>query len=153
MIINTRFQVDAPVDTVWRSMLDVKLVAQCVPGAELTELIDDRTFAGKLGVKLGPIEVAYRGRLNLVEVDEAAHRVRMRADGSEARGRGGAAATVTTQLQTVEGKTAVDMQSDVSVTGIVAQFGRTAIMQEVANKMAERFARCLEQKLKAGHPA
>jgi carbon monoxide dehydrogenase subunit G len=151
--ITTRFQVDAPIETVWQSMLDVRLVAGCVPGAELTELIDERTFTGKLGVKLGPIEVAYRGRLHLDEIDEASHRVRMRADGSEARGRGGAAATITTQLLSAEGKTAVDMQSDVAVTGIVAQFGRTAIMQEVANRMAERFARCLEQKLKAGRPA
>ena len=153
MTITTRFQVDAPIDTVWRSMLDVHLVAGCVPGAELTELIDERTFSGKLGVKLGPIEVAYRGRLQLEEIDEGAHRVRMRADGSETRGRGGAAATVTTELREVDGKTAVDMQSDVAVSGIVAQFGRTAIMQEVANRMADRFARCLEQKLQAGHPA
>ena len=74
--------------------------------------------------------------------------MRLRAEGNESRGRGGASATVTASLREVDGRTAVTMASDVAVTGIVAQFGRSAIMQEVAQRMAQRFASCLEQELR-----
>ena len=149
MILTNRFAVDAPLDAVWRHLLDVPKVASCVPGATLTKVIDDHTYEGKIGIKLGPIDVGYQGRVSLEEVDEAAHRVRLKAEGNESRGRGGAFATVTSQLFTEQGRTIVTMESDVAVTGVVAQFGRSAIMQEVSSRMADRFARCLEQALKA----
>jgi uncharacterized protein len=153
MILKNRFAVDAPLDAVWRHLLDVPKVANCVPGAQLTKVIDDRTYEGKIGIKLGPIDVGYGGRVFLEEVDEAAHRVRLNAQGSESRGRGGASATVTGQLHTEQGQTIVVMESDVAVTGLVAQFGRSALMQEVSSRMADRFAKCLEQALKAETPA
>ena len=148
MIITTSFEVAAPLADVWSQVLDVPTIAHCVPGAELTEVVDDRTYAGKIEVKLGPIAVAYRGRLRIEAVDDATHEVRLRAEGNESRGRGGASATVTASLREVDGRTAVTMASDVAVTGIVAQFGRSAIMQEVAQRMAQRFASCLEQELR-----
>ncbi len=153
MIISTRFEVEAPIDAVWRHMLDVQKVAHCVPGAQLTEVIDERTYAGKIGVKLGPIDVGYRGRVHLEEVDEQVHRVRLKAEGSETRGRGGVFATVTSELHDEGGKTVVSTESDIAVTGLVAQFGRSAIMQEVAQRMARHFATCLEQAIKAAQPA
>lgn len=153
MIINTSFQVAAPIGTVWSRLLDVPTVARCVPGAELTEVLDDRTYAGKIEVRLGPIAVGYRGRLHIEGIDEAAHEMRLKAEGNESRGRGGASATVRTNLTEVEGKTAVSVVSDVAVSGIVAQFGRSGIMQEVAQRMAQRFASCLEQELKASRTA
>jgi uncharacterized protein len=147
--ITTSFEVAAPLAEVWAHMLDVPQVARCVPGAELTEVVDERTYAGKVEVKLGPIAVGYGGRLRIEAVDEAAHQVRLRAEGNESRGRGGASATVTATLKEVDGRTEVNMVSEVAVSGIVAQFGRSAIMQEVAQRMAKRFASCLEQQLKA----
>jgi uncharacterized protein len=149
VILNTSFEVDAPLAVVWATMLDVQQIAHCVPGATLTEVIDERTYAGKIEVKLGPIAVGYGGRVHLDEIDEGAHTVKLRAEGNESRGRGGATATVTTTLSEVGGKTAVSMQSDVAVSGLVAQFGRSAIMQEVSQRLAQRFANCLEQELKA----
>jgi uncharacterized protein len=147
--ITTSFQVAAPLATVWAHLLDVPAVARCVPGAELTEVVDESTYAGKVEVKLGPIAVGYRGRLRIEAIDEAAHEVRLRAEGNESRGRGGASATVTASLKEVDTSTEVTMVSEVAVSGIVAQFGRSAVMQEVAQRMAKRFAACLEQDLKA----
>lgn len=149
MILTTAFEVAAPLRVVWSQMLDVPRIAHCVPGAQLTEVIDDRTYAGKIEVKLGPIAVGYRGRLHIEAVDEATHTVKLRAEGNESRGRGGASATVTARLREVGEKTAVTMESDVAVSGLVAQFGRSSIMQEVAQRMAQRFASCLEQELRA----
>ncbi|HYM50328.1 MAG TPA: SRPBCC family protein [Candidatus Limnocylindrales bacterium] len=149
MILTTTFQVDAPLSPVWTYMLDVPRIAHCVPGAQLTEVIDERTYAGKIEVKLGPIGVAYKGRLHLEEVDEEAHTVKLRAEGNESRGRGGASARVKASLSEADGKTTVIMESDVAVSGLVAQFGRSAIMQEVSQRLAQRFANCLEQELRA----
>jgi uncharacterized protein len=149
VILTTNFNVDAPLSVVWAQMNDVPRIAHCVPGAKLTEVIDERTYAGKIEVKLGPIGVAYAGRVHIEAIDEATHTVKLRAEGNESRGRGGASATVTASLSEVEGKTAVTMQSEVAVSGLVAQFGRSSIMQDVSQKMAERFASCLEQELKA----
>lgn len=149
MNITTSFEVAAPLAAVWAHMLDVPTVARCVPGAELTEVVDERTYAGKVEVKLGPIAVGYKGRVRIEAIDEEAHEVRLRAEGNESRGRGGASATVTASLKEIDGRTEVTMVSEVAVSGIVAQFGRSAIMQEVAQRMAKRFAACLEQELRA----
>ena len=86
-------------------------------------------------------------------MDEATHTVRIKADGAETRGRGGASATMTAQLQPSDKGTSVVMNTDLSVSGVVAQFGRTGIMQEVAQRMAQRFANCVDQELKTAAPA
>jgi len=149
VIITTSFQVDAPLDVVWRHLLDVPAIAPCVPGAQLTSVIDDRTYEGKIQVKLGPITVDYKGQVKIDEIDETAHTVNLKANGVESRGRGGAAATVRSELHAEGGRTVVTMQSDVAVSGLVAQFGRSAIMQDVSQRLAQQFASCLEQQLKA----
>jgi carbon monoxide dehydrogenase subunit G len=153
MVITTRFQLAVPVDTAWAYLLDVQKVAQCVPGASLTEVIDEKTYAGKIGVKLGPIAVGYKGRITLESVDPTSHTVQIKGQGSEDRGRGGATATMTAQLEANGEGTSVVMNTDLAVSGIVAQFGRSSIMQEVAQRMTQRFASCVEQQLKAAAPA
>jgi carbon monoxide dehydrogenase subunit G len=153
MVITTRFELAVPVDTAWAYLLDVQKVAQCVPGASLTEVIDEKTYAGKIGVKLGPIAVGYKGRITLESVDPASHTVQIKGQGSEDRGRGGATATMTAQLEANGEGTSVVMNTDLAVSGIVAQFGRSSIMQEVAQRMTQRFASCVEQQLKAAAPA
>jgi uncharacterized protein len=153
MVITTRFDLAAPVDEAWAYLLDVQKIAHCVPGASLTEVIDDKTYAGKIEVKLGPIALGYKGRITMESVDPATHTVRVKGEGAEDRGRGGASATMTAQLEANGGGTRVVMNTDLAVSGIVAQFGRSAIMQEVAQRMTQRFASCVEQQLKAATPA
>lgn len=153
MIITTSFTVDAPLDVVWRHLLDVPTIAPCVPGAQLTSVIDDHTYEGKIQVKLGPITVDYKGQVQIDAIDEAAHTVNLKANGVESRGRGGAAATVHSEMHAEAGRTVVTMQSDVAVSGLVAQFGRSAIMQDVSQRLAQQFANCLEQQLQASSVA
>ncbi len=153
MVITTRFELAAPIEAAWAYLLDVPKIAHCVPGASLTEVIDDKTYAGKVEIKLGPIGVSYKGQITIQNMDEAAHTVSIRAEGSETRGRGAASATMTAQLEPSAKGTAVVMNTDLAVSGLVAQFGRTGIMQEVAQRMAQRFASCVDQELKAATPA
>jgi carbon monoxide dehydrogenase subunit G len=153
MVITTRFQLSVPVEAAWAYLLDVPKIAHCVPGASLTEVIDDKTYEGKVEVKLGPIGVSYKGQITIESMDEATHTVAVKAAGNETRGRGGASATMTAQLQPSATGTDVIMTTDLSVSGVVAQFGRTGIMQEVAQRMAQRFANCVDQELKAAAPA
>ena len=153
MIITTRFEVGAPIEAAWAYLLDVPKIAHCVPGASLTNVIDDKTYEGKVEVKLGPIGVSYKGKIMIESMDETTHTVHVKAEGAESRGRGGASATVAAQLQPTDKGTAVVMTTDLAVSGVVAQFGRTGIMQEVAQRMAQRFASCVDQELKAATPA
>lgn len=148
MLITTRFELGAPIDAAWAYLLDVQKVAACVPGGSVTQVIDDHTYEGKIEVRVGAIALGYKGRVTL-EVDEPSKSVVIKAQGLESRGRGGASATSTAKLTPNGNGTSVEMNTDLAVTGIVAQFGRSGIMQEVAQRLAQRFANCIDQQLKA----
>lgn len=148
MEFTNSFTVLAPLSEVWTFMLDAQEVAPCVPGAQITETIDERHYKGTVKVKLGAVQMNYRGEMEL-DPDEAARRIILRAKGSELRGSGGASGTVTTFLvEGPDGGTEVNIHSQIDVTGRVAQFGR-GIMQDVANRLIREFAQCLEQKIVA----
>jgi carbon monoxide dehydrogenase subunit G len=146
MDFTNRFTVNVPLERVWEYMIDAEKVTPCVPGAALTETIDQTHYKGTVKVKLGAVQMSYRGELEM-EPDEAAHTIVLHAKGTEVRGSGGASGTVTTQLTaTDDGGTTIEMASHVDVTGRVAQFGR-GIMQDVANRLVKDFAGCLEAQL------
>src|SRR3981081_3014641 len=125
MVITTRFELGAPVEAAWAYLLDVPKIAHCVPGASLTDVVDDKTYAGKVEVKLGPIGVSYKGQITIESMDEATHTVSIKAAGNETRGRGGASATMTAQLQPSAKGTSVVMKTDLPVKAVVPQFVRT----------------------------
>ncbi|HEV8163461.1 MAG TPA: SRPBCC family protein, partial [Actinomycetota bacterium] len=94
MRIEQTVEVEAPLDRVWALVNDVPRVAPCMPGAELTEVVDERTFAGTVKVKLGPINLSYKGTVMLDQVDEAGHSAQLSANGRDVRGGGTAKAKV-----------------------------------------------------------
>lgn len=148
MEFTNTFTVQAPLQLVWKFMLDANEVAPCVPGAQLTETLDETHYKGTVKVKLGAVQMTYRGELEM-QPDEPNRTITLRAKGTETRGSGGASGTFTTQLtEPEEGVTHVEILSKVDVTGRVAQFGR-GIMQDVANRLIKEFASCLEKKLEA----
>lgn len=153
MVITTRFELTVPVDQAWAYLLDVTKVAGCVPGGSLTEMIDDHTFDGKIEIRLGPIAVAYRGRVTLQNIDEAARTLEIKAQGVESRGRGGASSTTRARLTPTDGGSSVVMETEMQVSGVVAQFGRSGIMQDVAQRLTQRFGSCVEEQLKAAATA
>ncbi len=148
MQLEHSFTVPVPVDDAWQVLLDVPLIAPCMPGAALTEY-DGESFTGTVKVKLGPVGLTYKGTGRFAEKDESAHRVVIEASGRESRGSGTAAATVTASLRPDGDATKVEVTTDLNVTGRPAQFGR-GMMAEVSGRLIGQFADCLAGKLQGG---
>lgn len=148
MEFDNTFSVQAPPDRVYTFMLNAREVAPCVPGAQITEEIDEHHFKGSARVKVGPVQMTYRGELEM-QPNEAEHVIVLKARGTEARGGGGASGTVTTRISPSDsGGSDVAIHSQIDVSGRAAQFGR-GLMQDVATKLIKEFAQCLEAKLEA----
>jgi uncharacterized protein len=148
MQIDNEFTVAAPIDRVWAYLLDVERVAPCMPGAELTEVVDDHTWKGKTSVKVGPVALSFAGTVVMQERDDAGHRVVLKAQGMEQRGKGAASASVVSQLVEVAGGTKVTMQADLTISGAVAQYGR-GMIQDISQRLTGEFAACLERNITA----
>lgn len=148
MQIENEFSVPAPVDQVWAYLLDVERVAPCMPGAELTETVDDHTWKGKVLMKLGPVSLSFAGTVAMTERDDDAHRAVLSAKGMEQKGKGAANASVTSWLEPGEGQTTVKMIANIQLTGAVAQLSR-GLLPEVSKKLTAQFADCLEATLRA----
>jgi uncharacterized protein len=141
-----RFTVPTPVEETWAHFQDIASVAECFPGAQVTDH-DAETFHGSVKVKLGPIALVYNGSGTFVEKDETAHRFVVDAKGKDKRGNGTAGAKVTLSMAPSDsGGTDVEVLTDLAVTGKPAQFGR-GVMQDVSDKLLGQFVDCLEQRL------
>ncbi|MDQ3325749.1 MAG: SRPBCC family protein [Actinomycetota bacterium] len=147
MELEHRFTVPASVDETWAMFNDLEKVAPCFPGAALTS-VDGDDFAGTVKVKLGPVSLQYSGTGTFVERDEDTHTARFEAKGKDKRGNGTAAAKVRAVLEPDGAGTAVAVSTDLAVTGKPAQFGR-GLMQDVSDKLLDRFVDCLTEKLTA----
>jgi carbon monoxide dehydrogenase subunit G len=143
MKLENEFRVDVPVEEAWRVLLDVERIAPCMPGAQLQEVEGDE-YRGIVKIKVGPITAQYKGAARITEVDDANHRAVLRAEGRDTRGQGNASATVTTTLQADGGGTRVSIDSDVTITGKVSQFGR-GVITDVSAKLLDQFVACLER--------
>lgn len=150
MLIENEFRVTAPMDHTWAYLLDVEKVAPCAPGAELTDVVDDRTWKGKIIMKLGPIALSFAGTVTMAERDDATHRVVLKAQGQEQKGKGAASAAVTSWLEPGPGndETTVKMQADITLTGTVAQLSR-GLLPDVSAKLTNQFAECLQASMTA----
>jgi len=137
------FTVQAPLDRVWEALIDVQRVAPCLPGAEITEAGDDGTYRGTFTVKLGPTTAAYRGELSMEAVDEVARRVTMDAKGQDKRGQGSAKATIVSVMREEGGATKVDVETDFTITGRLARFGRGGMIKDISNRLLRDFSDCL----------
>ena len=147
MKLEHSFQVNAPLETVWDRLIDVQKVAPCLPGAEITEAGQDGSYRGTFSVRLGPTTAVYRGELAMDEVDEAAHRVVMRASGQDKRGQGSAKASIVSRLAEAEGVTTVEVETDFTITGRLARFGRGGMIQDVSNRLLRDFSDCLQKSI------
>jgi uncharacterized protein len=148
MKLENEFRVDVPVEQAWRVLLDVERIAPCMPGAQLQEVEGDE-YRGIVKVKVGPITAQYKGAARITEADETNHRAVIRADGRDTRGQGNASATVTANLQRDGDGTRVTIDSDVTITGKVSQFGR-GVIADVSEKLLDQFVACLERDVLSG---
>lgn len=154
MKLKNSFNVDLPIETAWKTLLDIPAVVPCMPGAELLAVEDERAYRGQMKVKLGPVAVAFQGRARLTEVDEAQHMVRVAASGTEGKGRGSAQAEVVFHLVSEGASTRVDIDTDLSLAGAVAQYGRAqGVIAGVSQVMVEAFAQNLKRRIAASPDA
>jgi uncharacterized protein len=154
MEFDNSFDVPLPPDQAWKTLMDIESIAPCMPGAELTEIVDDKTFKGKVSVRLGPVALTFQGTASFENVDDAAHTASVKAQGSDAKGRGGANANVAFHLEPADAGSTVKIHTDLQLSGSVAQYGRGAgMIQDVAGQIIGQFAKNLSAKIEADQPA
>src|SRR5262252_178925 len=145
--IEERFEVKAPVESVWKYLVDPRRVVACLPGAELIEQQDDHSFLGAIKVKVGPLSMSYKGQARFTEINEQAHQVRMVGDAREV---GGSGSTKVSMLSTVSpltgGGSEVLVNADIDLVGKIVQFGR-GMIEEVSRQMFRQFSNCVKQQL------
>ncbi len=147
MLLENSLRIAMPPDQLLPLLEDLERIAPCLPGATITERVDERTYKGRVTVKVGPVTVSYDGTMTVVDVDRQARRLTMRGEGRDPKGAGNAKATITMTVEEGESGGSVGrIQSDVAITGRVAQFGR-GLMQDVADRLLTQFADCVEKSL------
>jgi len=146
--IRETFQVQAPIDQVWKFVLDPHNVAACMPGASLEQVVDEKTFVGNIKVKVGAVMAAYKGRVELTEVDAVSYIVKMKAEGTESGG-GTASGSMVSRLVTLpDGRTEVVAEASVDLTGRIMQVGR-GMIQGVSKQLFQQFVKSARAQLEA----
>jgi hypothetical protein len=138
----------------WPLLMDIRRIAPCMPGAEVTEVVDATTFKGRIAVRLGPVALAFAGVVKLEEIDDLAYKARVKAQGSDAKGRGAANATAAFRLEPAGEGSKVLVHTDLTLSGAVAQYGRgVGIVQATAAQIMTQFAANLKAQIAAERPA
>jgi uncharacterized protein len=151
MELSNEFTVDAPVDDAWAVLTDLERIAPCMPGAQLTEVEGDE-YRGVVKIKVGPITAQYKGAATFQSKDDTSHTAVLRAEGRDTRGQGNAAATITATLVPAGSGTKVTVDTDLQITGKVAQMGR-GVLADVSGKLLDQFVQALERDVLAGDGA
>src|SRR5437763_12222582 len=147
------FTIKAPPATVWGFLIDAQRVARCMPGAAITARIDEKTFAGTMAVKVGPVSTSYKGKIVFERLDAQARIAEIVATGQDVRGRGGADLRLTSSIKELApGETEVTAASKVSITGILAQMGR-GMVQDVSDEIFQKFSQRMRAELESAADA
>jgi len=148
--IENQFEVATSPDRVYSFLLDVNRVVTCMPGAELSEVVDPTTFKGKVRIKVGPITVSYNGTASITERDDDARAATLQAEGRETSGPGSARATARMSVDDGgNGSSTVKLVTDFTVAGRIANFGR-GVMEDVSKRLVAQMADCIKANLEAG---
>jgi carbon monoxide dehydrogenase subunit G len=121
MEFDNTFEVPLPPAEAWPLLMDIQRIAPCMPGAQLTEVVDDRTYKGNIGVRLGPVALTFAGIIKFEEIDDTNHTARVKAQGTDAKGRGGANAAASFRLESAGAGSKVVVHTDLTLSGAVAQ--------------------------------
>jgi hypothetical protein len=141
------FVVRAPLEKVWDLLFDIERMGRCVPGVESIERVDDKTYRGKLKVKVGPIAAAFGGTVTLTQIDPP-RRLAAQVEGDDKSIASFVKATFTSTLSPTENGTEVAYQMDMNLRGRLAQFG-TAVIGATAKKMTAEFAKNVATQLES----
>jgi hypothetical protein len=150
--IEKTFQVQEPLESVWKFLSDPKKVANCVPGAQITEAVDDRTYKGVIKVQVGPSVTVYKGQVHIERLDHETHEIEIVGKGQDVRGKGSASMKMTGKVRSLpDGSTEVASVSEVNIVGLLAQLGARMI-NEVSNKMFAEFTTNFKARLQQERP-
>jgi carbon monoxide dehydrogenase subunit G len=153
MQFSNSFEVSLPPVEAWKMLMDIPRIAPCMPGAELTEIVDSETYHGKVAVRMGPVVLAFAGTAKFETRDDAAHTARVKAQGMDAKGRGGANATANFRLEPSTAGSIVLIDTDLNLSGSVAQYGRgVGMIQTIAGQLINQFAKTLEKQIAQSAP-
>jgi carbon monoxide dehydrogenase subunit G len=156
--IEKTFQVHEPLESVWQFISDPRKVANCLPGAQITETVDERTFKGVIKIQVGPSVTDYKGQVFIERIDNEKHEIELVGKGQDVRGKGSASMKMTGKVKSLpDGKTEVATVAEVNVVGLLAQMGGRMI-QEVSNQVFAQFtanftARLQQERTSSGDPA
>ncbi len=154
MEFDNTLEVPLPLAEAWQLLLDIKRIAACIPGAELTEIVDERTYKGKVAVRIGPVALSLVGHARLENIDIANHQARVKAHGSDPKGRGSTDSVISFRLEPSESGTRVLIHADVKLAGAIAQYGRgSGMIQSVASQLIGQFGEALKAQIAAGMEA
>ncbi len=153
MEFDNAFEVPLPPGEAWPVLMDIARIAPCMPGAQLTEVVDQGTYKGNISVKLGPVALTFAGVVKFEQIDNAKHTARVKAQGNDAKGRGGANAAASFRLEPTPAGSKVLVHTDLTLSGAVAQYGRgVGMIQATAAQLMKQFADNLKTQL-ASAPA
>jgi uncharacterized protein len=148
MEFDNSFDVPLSPAQAWAVLMDIRRIAPCMPGAALTEVIDAQNFRGKIAVRLGPVALAFAGRVQFEDIDDTNHSARVKAQGSDDKGRGSANATATFRIEPADIGSRVFIHTDLMLSGAVAQYGRgVGMIQATASQIIGQFAGNLRAQL------
>jgi carbon monoxide dehydrogenase subunit G len=148
MEFDNSFDVPLSPAQAWAVLMDIRRIAPCMPGAALTEVVDAQNFRGKIAVRLGPVALAFAGRVQFEDIDDANHSARVKAQGSDDKGRGSANATATFRIEPADIGSRVFIHTDLMLSGAVAQYGRgVGMIQATAAQIIGQFAANLRAQL------
>ncbi len=136
--ITKKFSLEAPIEKVWKSLSNPKEISGCVPGATITDQIDDKNYKGEVTLKFGPIKTKYDGEITIAEMDNDAHKMLLRGKGLDSKGKGNAEMTMNGSAVTRDEGTEVDFKMVVNIQGTLAQFG-SRLINDVSAQLMDQF--------------
>ena len=136
--ITKKFSLEAPIEEVWKSLSNPKEISGCVPGATITDQIDDNNYKGEVTLKFGPIKTKYDGEITIEEMDNDAHTMLLRGKGLDSKGKGNAEMTMNGSAVTTDEGTEVDFKMVVNIQGTLAQFG-SRLINDVSAQLMDQF--------------
>ncbi|GAB2525458.1 SRPBCC family protein [Spirosoma aerophilum] len=142
------FDVAQPIELVWATLTNPPQIVDCVPGASLTEQVDADNYKGYVGLKFGPVKAGYDGLVTFVERDAVNKKMTLKGLGLDSKGKGSAEMLMNATLTEVDGQTHVEATMDISITGMLAQFG-ARLINDVSNQVFNQFVSNFKEKLAA----
>ena len=151
MKIRNEFDVPLPPGEAWLTLCDIEEIVPCLPGAEITDKLDELVYRGHIAVKLGPVALKFRGTAQFTEIDDAERRASIQAQAKDEKGRGGVNTTMQFHLEPAADGSRVFVETALNLSGNIAQYGRaTGVVEQLADQIVSEFADCLRTKLDVG---